>query len=160
IASQASARAGSLTPAALGDGRLREVHHLPALLLGGVLQLLARLLQVGRLLLRGPLGLGIRVPGHLPSCLLGLALGCLGGVPGLSALAHQNLLLLPRCRIRHQRTPVGFPGPERSNPSRRGPGGILSRYRSSRSRMRPWAPAAELRPALPTPGPDHRSPAL
>jgi len=63
------------------------------LLLGGVLQLLTGLLQVGLFLFRCPLSLGIRVPYRLPGCPFGLALGCLGGVPGLVTLAHLNILL-------------------------------------------------------------------
>ena len=63
------------------------------LLRGGVLQLLTGLLQVGLLLFGGTLSLGMRVPYSLPSCPFGLALGCLGGVPGLVALAHLNILL-------------------------------------------------------------------
>jgi len=115
IASQTSARAGSLTPAAPDYERLREVHRLPALPLGGVLQLLARLLHIGRLLLRGSFSLSMRVPGRLPGCRLALPLAASAVFLAWSRLLIRINFLLPRCRIQHQRTQVGFPGPERPN---------------------------------------------
>src|SRR6516162_603842 len=78
----------------------------------------------------------------------------------LSRLLIRISLRPPRRRIRHQLTHVGFPGPGRPNPSQRGPGETLSRYRSSSSRMRPCHLGAGPRSALPTTGPEPSSTAL
>src|SRR5215472_4808886 len=68
----------------------------PARLLpGGVLQLFAGLLEVRLPLLGTTFGLGIRISSRLARGSLDLALGGLGGVPGLVSLAHHSNLLPP-----------------------------------------------------------------
>src|SRR5215469_4291717 len=77
-------------------------------------------------------------PVAFPAARLALPLAASAVFLALSRLLIQIPLRLPRCRIQHQRTHVGFPGPECPNPGRRRPGEVLSRYPSLRSRMPPW----------------------
>src|SRR5215467_15845339 len=58
-------------------------------------------------------------PVTFPVAFLALPLAASAVFLALSRLLIRVSLRLPRCRIQHQRTRVGFPGPERPNPPRK-----------------------------------------
>src|SRR5215469_2342125 len=65
-------------------------------------------------------------PVTFPAARLAFPLAASAVFLALSRLLIRISLRLPRCRVQHQRTRVGFPDSERPNPSRRGPGVLLS----------------------------------
>src|SRR5215831_11811345 len=109
IASQPSARAGSLTPAALGDGRMRAVHRLLAYFLAVSFSFSPACFRLADFFFAVPSAWAYGFPVALPATRLALPLAASAVFLALSRLLIRISLRLRRCRIQHQRTYGGFP---------------------------------------------------